>query len=600
MVEGPERSEIPLVPIRLLVVEAETELAGIPARALLACPTTATPLEVCAIRGAREGVTQLAQRTFDAVLLDLRGGISSAGEVLAELHRCAPHVPIVAVVNDQEDAEQLACKANVDDCVLAHESHPRLLMRTLQLSLERRERLRAQTAGEDPRWRLATHDLETDLPNIHLFQDRLEQALATARRTRRPCAVLCIRLHSASTAALDAEESARVHLSLAHLLCISVRSVDSVARLTENEYAVLLTHLGQASDATRVAASLLRAASEPHWHRGEAMQLELRIGVALFPGDGHTPACLLQRARAAESAIASAAATPLRLYAQRDGETAFPGIELEAHLRRAIVRRELKILYQPQFNLRRGRTYGIEALLRWKHPELGLVPPEVFIPAAEAAGMIATLGEWLLEHACAQLGAWRAAGLPSLRLSVNVSPQQLARGDLARVIARSLTRSGLSGSDLELEITESSLIGSCAHTLETLHSVRKLGVRVAIDDFGTGYASLYTLKRLPITGLKIDRIFVRDVATHSDDRALVGMILTLARSLRLEVVAEGVETQTQADTLAKSGVTRMQGFFFGRPAAAEAITRQLQEEMKRSTAPTAATKSSMALRTTRH
>jgi EAL domain-containing protein (putative c-di-GMP-specific phosphodiesterase class I) len=255
-------------------------------------------------------------------------------------------------------------------------------------------------------------------------------------------------------------------------------------------------------------------------------------------------------------------------------------VRRENDLRRALDRHELDVFYQPQVGVGDGRIVGMEALARWRHPTRGMVPPSDFIPLAEETGLIALLGEWVLRTACLQLRDWMQSGLPQMRLAVNVSVRQVLQKDFAATVEKVLTETGVPADLLELEITESTLMEHAQHTLQALHRLRELGVRLSIDDFGTGYSSLSYLKRFPVDIIKIDRSFVRDVPHDADDAAIVTGIIALAHSLRLQVVAEGVETDAQMQFLTKHGCDILQGYFLSPPVPAGEFARFVQDEGK--------------------
>jgi diguanylate cyclase (GGDEF)-like protein/PAS domain S-box-containing protein len=421
---------------------------------------------------------------------------------------------------------------------------------------------------------LAQYDILTGLPNRALFLDRLAGAIARARRAGGLLALLFFDLdrfkaindtlgHQAGDAVLR-EVAARVKERL--------RETDTVARLAGDEFTAILEDLARPEDALEVAAQIQSVvAAAPVLHDGHEIYVAASIGVAIFPADAETPEDLLKCADAAMYAAKRDGGQAVQAFS-RDELPAVPGrITIEARLRRALERSELFLEYQPQVDIGSDRIVGAEALIRWRDPDLGLVSPLQFIPLAEETGLIVPIGEWVLESACRQAAAWRAAGLPLIRIAVNLSPRQFRDKGLVARIGSLLARTGLEAGQLELEITEGTIMQQTRTTLSLLEQLAGLGVRIAIDDFGTGYSSLAYLKRFPVDQLKIDRAFVRELTSGTDDAAIVTAITTMARALEIRTLAEGVETPAQLAALRELGVHEYQGFLFSRPVAADQI-----------------------------
>jgi EAL domain-containing protein (putative c-di-GMP-specific phosphodiesterase class I) len=332
-----------------------------------------------------------------------------------------------------------------------------------------------------------------------------------------------------------------------------------------NEFTVLLTELAHVQDAAKVAQRIQEALARPFSLDGNEVFISASIGIALHPADGQDDDALLINADAAMHAAKEHGRNTYQFYNQSMNAAAHERLALENHLRRALERNELLLYYQPKIDADTGRIVGAEALLRWKHPELGLVSPAQFIPLAEETGLIKPIGEWVLATACHQNRKWQDAGYPALPISVNMSAANFRAGNLPELVDRALAASRLAPDHLELEVTESLLMHHVEETTHLLHRLKAAGVRLSIDDFGTGYSSLSYLKRFPLDVLKIDRSFVTDVATDPGDKAITSAIVALARSLGLGVVAEGVETQVQAELLQSLGCHVMQGYLYSRP-----------------------------------
>jgi EAL domain-containing protein (putative c-di-GMP-specific phosphodiesterase class I)/FixJ family two-component response regulator len=304
------------------------------------------------------------------------------------------------------------------------------------------------------------------------------------------------------------------------------------------------------------------------------------MGVALFPDHGADPDSLLRHADIAMHAVKEAGGNNWQTYAASMSERSLERLAIENDLRHALEREELLLHFQPQVDMRSGRVAGMEALLRWRHPRLDIVSPIRFVGLAEEMGLIVPIGTWILRTACRQSKVWQEAGLPALRVAVNMSPRQFYLDDIVARVQEALTETGLEPGCLEIELTESLLMTNIEQAVDTLAKLKAMGVRLAIDDFGTGYSSLSYLKRFPIDVLKIDQSFVRDVTINSQDATIVQSIISLAHSLRLQVIAEGVETEAQLAYLQRHGCDEMQGYYFSRPLSADAMTELLQEDRR--------------------
>ncbi|MDQ3159973.1 MAG: EAL domain-containing protein, partial [Pseudomonadota bacterium] len=428
----------------------------------------------------------------------------------------------------------------------------------------------------------AQHDALTGLPNRLLFQDRLDQALAQAERKKLQVAVLYMDLdrfkgindmlgHSAGDALLR-EAASRLQA------CI--RKTDTLARLGGDEFTVVLSELNDSHDAMRVATKLIEAMRAPFHVDRHELFVTLSLGISIYPDDGLESETLMANADAAMYRAKETGRDNFQWFAAELNALAKERMSMDGQLRQALRLGELSLQYQPQCGAD-GEIQGFEALMRWQHPTLGAVSPAKFIPLAEASGLIVPLGEWALRTACAQMVAWRQAGHPSLRIAVNVSAVQFKRNDWVDTVRRALHDTQLAPDALELEITESLLLQSVSETSANLMELRELGVCIAIDDFGTGYSSLSYLHKLPVTTLKIDQAFVREIGLQSlpgqEDAPIIRTIIALARNLGMCVVAEGVETDAQRDLLLSLGCDGLQGYLLHRPMTVEQVERVLEE-----------------------
>ncbi len=416
---------------------------------------------------------------------------------------------------------------------------------------------------------LAFHDSLTGLPNRLLFSDRLRVAMVHANRYRQKLAVLF----------LDVDRFKVINDSLGHSIgdellrriaervggCI--RQEDTIARLGGDEFTVLLPGIAKEEDAAAIAGKILEAVRLPFFIERRELFITTSIGVTLYPDDGDDPETLVRNADTAMYRAKDQGRDNCQLYAPAMNSRALERLSLESRLRQALQNRELVLHYQPLIELATGRIRGAEALLRWQHPELGLVPPGEFISIAEVSGLIVPIGQWVLQTACAQAAAWRESGYP-LSVAVNLSSRQFQQADLVFQVTEALQQTGLSAASLDLEITESNAMQNAELSISTLWDLKNLGVSLSMDDFGTGYSSLNYLKRFPIDRIKIDQSFVRDVTRDPDDAAIAAAIIAMAHGLKLTAVAEGVETEAQLEFLRAQACDEMQGYLFSRPIPA--------------------------------
>ena len=425
---------------------------------------------------------------------------------------------------------------------------------------------------------LAYHDALTGLPNRILFHDRLQQAVAQARRSGSQVGLLF----------MDLDGFKRINDTLGHnigdlllqavveRLQATVRATDTVARLGGDEFTVVLNELRNQGDDTLVARKILRSMSEPFMIEGQELYVTASIGISVYPNDGE---CIEKLIKKADIAMYRAKADGKNNYQtfNRSMNVGFAEVlNMEISLRRAIENGELVPHFQPQVDLTTGAITGVEALVRWQHPELGLIPPAKFLPVAEETGLIVPMDDWMMQAACQQVKTWKELGLANLRVAVNLSARQFRQKDLAHTVFGILEASTLSPENLCLEITETNVMQDVENTIELLKHLKGMGVQLSIDDFGTGYSSLSYLKRFPIDMLKVDRGFVMGIPDDRDDSAITTAIIAMAHSMELKVVAEGLETADQLDFLQRLHCDEMQGFYFSRPLDKENLTELLK------------------------
>jgi diguanylate cyclase (GGDEF)-like protein/PAS domain S-box-containing protein len=430
---------------------------------------------------------------------------------------------------------------------------------------------------------MAHHDALTGLPNRSLIGDRLDQAILHAQRKRRCVAV----------AFIDLDGFKLVNDGLGHnagdeLLKIvgarmqgCLRADDTLGRFGGDEFVVILSDLGDdAMAVTPVLEKIRQAVREPVQVEGQHVQVSCSMGVVMYPRDGVDPTTLMMNADAAMYRAKDLGSNNFQFYTSEMNASVEEKLVLLDGLRCALDEHQFTLLYQPKVDLRSGRIFGVEALIRWHHPEQGMISPLRFIGLAEESGLIVQIGDWVLRTACSQNMAWRAAGLPPLSVSVNVSPRQFEEKRLVDRIAGALRDSGLPPCALDLEVTESLLMRDLNQAIERMRELKEMGVTLSIDDFGTGYSSLSALKSFPISTLKIDKSFVRDLASSSDDQAIALAVISLGHRMHLRVIAEGVETVEQRDFLLANDCDEMQGYLFSPPVAAERITEMLQAQQR--------------------
>jgi diguanylate cyclase (GGDEF)-like protein len=437
------------------------------------------------------------------------------------------------------------------------------------------ERKRAEARARH----LATHDDLTDLPNRGMFSQLLNDAIKAAQRSQRKFAVMFVDLdrfklindtlgHAAGDILLK---------GVATLFRECLREGDVLARFGGDEFVILLRDTADPALVSTVARKLLSAAVTPIMVQGRECRVTASIGVAVYPDHGSDEQSLTKNADAAMYLAKEEGRSSFRFFAKEIKSQSIERLMLETSLRRALERNEFLLHYQAKQSLDTGEISGVEALLRWQHPDLGIVPPLHFIPLAEECGLIVPIGKWVLETACAQAVAWREQGLPPMRMAVNLSPRQFGDPNLLHDIGAALTKSGMDPQLLELEITESMVMQSPDEAKRILAAIKGLGVHLSIDDFGTGYSSMSLIKQFPVDTIKVDRSFVRDLPNDANDCAITKAVIALGKALDLTIVAEGVETKAQEGFLRDQSCDQIQGFLFAKPLTAEELAAFVRE-----------------------
>ncbi|KAA0895421.1 putative bifunctional diguanylate cyclase/phosphodiesterase [Oryzomonas rubra] len=510
----------------------------------------------------------VSEKHFDVILLDLSLPDSIGLETLHRMHTQAPDIPIIVLTGMSDDALALtAMRHGAQDYLLKGQFDINLLSRAIRYTIERK---RAEAEIK----KLAYYDTLTGLPNRVLFSDRLKQAIVMAERDKKSLALLY----------LDLDQFKYVNDTLGHaygdrLLKISadriqgcLRSSDTVARIGGDEFVIILSLLSGGDDVPKVADKILEALRKPVQFENHTIHTSASIGIALYPENGTTVDELLKNADISMYQAKEKGRNNYQFFSEEMNRLALARQVIESNLRQAMVRNEFFLVYQPLFDIASRTIIGFEALIRWHHPQHGDMLPPQFINIAEETGMIVAIGEWVLRTACRQARQWHNnGGSDGLRISVNVSASQLKHDSFLDIVASALEESDLPPGCLELEVNESTIIEQGEKSIPILKKLKKLGVSLAVDDFGTGYSSLSYLKHFPIDRVKIDGTFVRDITPGGDNAAIAEAIIFMAHSLRLNVVAEGVEQEKQYSFLHNSKCDELQGFFMCHPLLPEDI-----------------------------
>ena len=431
---------------------------------------------------------------------------------------------------------------------------------------------------------LATHDALTGLPNRVLLDDRLAQAIAHADRDSQPFAVMMLDLDRFKLIndSFGHRSGDMVLNEVARRLQGLVRSIDTVARVGGDEFVLVVSPSAARAEAEQIGKRANEILSAPFQVEGVDLRVSSSIGIAFYPTDGGSAESVLAHADAAMYCAKERGRNNCQCFSPGMKSVALERVSLESELHQALKLGQFELFYQPKVDTASGDIHSAQALIRWRHPHRGLIPPVEFIPLAEECGLIHEIGAWVLREACRQCAVWQRAGQPPLRVAVNVSASQFRRGDLLEVVRGALQKSQLDPRFLEIELTESAVMTNPEDSAAVLEQLSRMGVLVSVDDFGTGYSSMSYLRRFPIDKLKIDRSFIAELTTRADDASIVQAIVSLAHGLRLKVVAEGVETLEQLKFLQSVGCDQYQGYHFSEPLPAakfaELVTRWQKAE----------------------
>jgi diguanylate cyclase (GGDEF)-like protein len=524
------------------------------------------------------GLEHLSGSETALVILDLSLPDSFGLDTFAKVYAHSPAVPIIVLTgNDDATLALSAVKHGAQDYLVKNRLERELLVRSMRYSIERK---RYQVELEHQ----ANYDALTGLPNRNLLHDRLRQAVHT-QRGQRAIAVAFMDLDHFKLVndSLGHGTGDRLLKGMAERLRAVLREGDTVGRVGGDEFVLILNDQVNEEMVYRAMQRIAAKVAEPIVVDGKELYVTCSAGVSLYPQDGRDVDTLLRNADAAMYRAKEHGRSNFQFYTSEMNERVSDRLALESALRRALERREFLLHYQQKVDLRSGEIIGAEALVRWLHPEWGLVRPARFIPIAEETGLIVPLGEWVVHEAARQARAWRDAGLDPGVVSVNLSARQFRQEGLVRAVSRVLEETGLDPAALEMELTESMVMHNVESAIATLQGLKSLGVSLSVDDFGTGYSSLSYLKDLPIDALKIDRAFVRDIATgaESQDGILAQAIISLGHAMHLKVIAEGVETDAQVRFLKRHGCDQVQGFLYGEPVPPGEFARLLERARRK-------------------
>jgi len=479
-----------------------------------------------------------------------------------------------ATSREQEIRAAEAQSASYDHILMLRQANAHLVT----ASIEAHKLTEQVQAAKDNLEHLVHHDVLTDLPNRTLLQDRLGQAIELARRQDRQLAVMFMDLDQFKhiNDSLGHTVGDQLLQSVAQRLVGCVRHSDTVSRQGGDEFVLLLPYIEHAEDAALTAQKLLAALVLPHRIDGHTVHIGASIGISIYPDDGRDAETLIKCADSAMYHAKGNGRNNYKFFEQSMNVRAVERQFIEGGLRRALELQEFVLHYQPKINLQSGAIVGVEALIRWQHPQRGLLSPVQFVPIAEDCGLILPIGRWVLREACRQARAWQDAGLPPIAVAINTSAPEFRAEDFLDNLRATLEASRLEPRYLELELTESVLMRDAEATGSVLHALSDLGIKLAVDDFGTGYSSLSYLRQFPIDTLKIDQSFVSRMTHNPDDAAIADAVISMAKALRLHVIAEGVETAGQVAFLLARQCDEGQGYYFGRPVAAESLAALLQ------------------------
>lgn len=561
--------------IRILYIEGSEEAAASVVAALEG--SRRAPFRVARVLAVPDAKRRCMSQTFDLILVGASIEEPQDLEPIRTLATQLPSTPLVLLADlpSVSLAHHAVIKGTAQDFLVKGHLDGMILEQALLYAIERRRMLASLQRRRRDGFVPECQDRLTQLPNRAAFYDRLGDLIHQARQNSQMVSVMLVNLegfklvHNTLGPTIGDPLLREIAARLADSLKGMLGDRDLVARLSGEEFAIVLGDVSQMMDISRAAESILSAFALPFILNNHEFFISPTIGISMYPFDGTDAETMLQNADIALRRAREQGSDGYQFYLPAVNDQFLTRLELQNSLRIALARDEFVVHYMPQLDVKGGQIVSMEALVRWKHPTLGLVPPSDFIPLAEESGLILPIGERVLRTACAQSRAWQLAGLRPIRVSVNFSARQFQHQNPVAVVTRVLKETGLSPEQLELEITESAVMKDANSALNTLRALKETGVHLAIDDFGTGYSSLSYLRSFPINSLKVDRSFVREVTSRSDDAAIVTAVIAMAHSLKLRVIAEGVETEGHLEWLHARDCDEVQGFHFSRPVPAD-------------------------------
>ncbi len=515
------------------------------------------------------GLAQLADNQFDVVLTDLKLPDSDGVNTITRIQEQEPSIPIVVI--SAQDCEEIALQVvqrGAQDYLVKGQGDGLLISRSIEYSIERKR-------NEQGLSYLANYDGLTGLANRLLFRERLDRALIRADRNKTLVALLVIDLDRFKNIndTLGHDAGDQLLIKVAGRLEQCTREGDTIARLGGDEFTIIMEDVKAFEDAVKIVDKVLNGMKNSFDLLSREIYVSPSVGISMYPLDDTDAGNLLKNADSAMYSAKESGRNCYRFYTVDMNKKLLLNLNMEAKLRRAIERQEFVLNYQPKFDIHTQELLGAEALIRWHCPDDNVISPAVFIPLAEETGLIGVITDWVIKEACRQNSEWQQQGYAPIRMAINISPRQFAQENISRRIFNQIICADLAPKYVELEITEGALMDDVEKSNQILKELKGRGIHISIDDFGTGYSSLSYLKKFHIDTLKIDQSFVRDIMEDADDAAIVSAVIAMAKSLRLNVIAEGVETPDQLNYLAAKGCNEAQGYLLGKPVTAKEFTK---------------------------
>ena len=530
--------------------------------------------QITHVNELKKALKKLKEKSYDVILLDLTLPDSHGLNTLIQLQLESSQTPVIVLTGDTDESASLkALEMGAHDYLVKMNVDSELLKRSIRYARERH-----QTQNRINY--LSHHDVLTDLPNRSLLNERMNHFLDKANRFEKMMGVITIDINRFKIIndTLGHEVGDQLLQLTAQRLSMCISTDDTIARVGGDEFTIILDCMNDEHDAELIAQKIIKEINKPFQINDTELFITASIGISSYPNDGTESKSLIKKADIAVHKAKGKGRNNYQIYRMIMETPSLERLALENSLRKALENDEFFVYYQPIVDVLNKRILAMEALVRWNHPDFGIIGPKKFIPIAEEIGIIIPLGEWVLRQACQQNIIWQKMNFVPIQISVNFSAHQFEQKDIADKIKNILTETEMSHSYLNIEITESTLIKDIDHTQSILEDLKKLGVHISIDDFGTGYSSLSYLKRFPIESLKIDQSFIHDIVSNSEDRSITKAIIAMAHSLNMEIVAEGVESNDQLEILRALETEKIQGYFSGQPLPPHEATKLLEEE----------------------